>query len=419
MTIVPTATAAQRLLLVRRLSRFGSTARRCISSSTSMQIEAYKEFSSNQFAAHDGCADMLAASIDRLATRIHFDNTSRKVHIADLGSADGTNSMRTLKSAVHHLRTSRRRTTTSMGGDSTPTLHVTFEDHPSSDGDALQQVLKGHGDWFTHNDVSYNILMKSFYEPLFEPESVDMMMSYICLHWLDTSEANGPDGVAAWKVTNTDVVDQAKFTCINEWTAPGHLVEEWRKSHAKCHLAKFFALRARELRPGAEAIVVMVGQPHQFVTPPDGKASSLTRAMQRCVQQGELREEILRRTIVPYYLRTVEDVKDAFNLAASVKIDAERDEEAYPGSLLELVDVRSYPTVTGGGQETLEGPFELFWSIHAGVVKLAGASEDELSCVKLETRRVFDELYDEGAGIPSTFVACVIRRRTRRPWTTQ
>jgi hypothetical protein len=39
--------------------------------------------------------------------------------------------------------------------------------------------------------------------------------------------------------------------------------------------------------------------------------------------------------------------------------------------------------------------------------------------VKLETRRVFDELYDEGAGIPSTFVACVIRRRTRRPWTTQ
>jgi hypothetical protein len=35
--------------------------------------------------------------------------------------------------------------------------------------------------------------------------------------------------------------------------------------------------------------------------------------MQRCVEQGLLREEVLRRTIVPYFLRTVEDIKEAFD----------------------------------------------------------------------------------------------------------
>jgi hypothetical protein len=116
----------------------------------------------------------------------------------------------------------------------------------------------------------------------------------------------------------------------------------------------------------------------------------------------------------------VDDIKEAFDLLSSTqKMETVGTEEAYTGSLLELVDVRSYSTVTGGGQETLEGPFELFWSIHSGAVKLAGATLAELKCVnsKEETRRVFDETYDPHRGIPSTFLACVVRRRTRRSWT--
>jgi hypothetical protein len=374
-----------------------------------MQIKEYKEHSSHQFSAHDGCADMLTSCIERLAKRIDFQESHnpKRWHIADLGSADGTNTMGTLQSAVHELRTFR-------GGETTP-LHVTFEDHPSSDKDALEQVLNGCNDWFVQNDITRSILMKSFYKPLFEPESLDLMLSYICLHWMDTTDA--PNGVADWKLLHRDSAELCDFTFINEATAPKPLTELWRRELANVHLARFFALRAMELRPGAEALVVVVGHPHQFVVPPDGKASPMTQAMQRCVEQGVLREQILRRTIVPYFLRTVEDIKEAFDLSSAMqKIETAGTDEACTGSFLELVDVRSYSTVTGGGQATLEGPFELFWSIHSGAVKSAGATQAELKCVKQETRRVFDETYDPQNGIPSTFLACVVRRRTRRSW---
>lgn len=87
----------------------------------------------------------------------------------------------------------------------------------------------------------------------------------------------------------------------------------------------------------------------------------MTQVMQRCVEQGVLREQILRRTVVPFFLRTVDDIKEAFDLLSSTqKMETVGTEEEYTGSLLELVDVLSYSTVTSGGQETLEGPFELF-----------------------------------------------------------
>jgi hypothetical protein len=191
-----------------------------------MQIKEYQEHSTHQFSAHDGCADMLTSCIERLAKRIDFQdshNPGKRWQIADLGSADGTNTVRTLQSAIHHLRTCR-------GGEITP-LSVTFEEHPSSDKDALNQVLNGCNDWFVQNDITRSILMKSFYEPLFEPESLDMMLSYICLHWLDTTHA--PDGVADWKFLHTDSAELCNFTFINETTAPKSLAELWRRKLGK------------------------------------------------------------------------------------------------------------------------------------------------------------------------------------------
>lgn len=135
-------------------------------------------------------------------------------------------------------------------------LRLTFEEHPSSDKDALEQVLNSCNDWFMQNDIKHSILMKSFYKPLFEPESLDLMLSYICLHW------HAPDGIADWKLLHRDSTELCNFTLINEATNPQPLAELWRRKLANVHLASFFARRAMELRPGAEALVVMVGHPH-------------------------------------------------------------------------------------------------------------------------------------------------------------
>ena len=61
---------------------------------------------------------------------------------------------------------------------------MTYEEHPSSNKERLRHTLDMHDDWF--NDI----LMKSFYQPLFPKESIDFMMSYICLHWLDITNVN-------------------------------------------------------------------------------------------------------------------------------------------------------------------------------------------------------------------------------------
>jgi hypothetical protein len=366
-----------------------------------MQIGAYNEHSRHQLSGHAGSIDMLLDSVDRLGKRIEL--KEQCVQIADLGSADGSNSMATLQLAVNRLRQ-----------QSKAPIHVTFEEQPASDETSLKRVLQSHGDWFTENNMTWSVLMKSFYEPLFEPESMDLIMCYICLHWLDTSQ-----GASDWKMlhlseSKEEEKDLLDFTFINEATAPPMLKEIWKHKLANLHLAKFFALRARELKPGAEAVLIMVGHPHSFVVPSQNASSPLTLAMQQCVQKGLLREQVLKHTIVPYFLRTADDVREAFELASTMSIDGDDDDKnaESAGSLLELVDVRSYETITGGGgEENLDGPFQLFWAIHSGAVKAANPTNNELDYIEKETRQVFDELYDSFEGISGTFLACVIKRR--------
>jgi len=198
---------------------------------------------------------------------------------------------------------------------------------------------------------------------------------------------------------------------INEATTPLRVLEAWRSKLANNHLAKFLALRARALKPGAEMLLVMVGHPHEFVTfqtVRDGdKTSPLTRAMKRCIKRGELRKEILDKTVVPYFLRTVDEVRAAVKVAKTFEIDNET-----PGAKLELIDCRTVAAVTKDDDNSMDGIFDLFWSIHLHCIQTANPTDDELKSIKAETRRIFDEVYDARKGVPSTFVACVLRRRS-------
>lgn len=61
----------------------------------------------------------------------------------------------------------------------------------------------------------------------------------------------------------------------------------------------------------------------------------------------------------------------------------------------------------------MQGAFDLFWGIHSHAVESAKPTEDELSSIHAETRRVFDDVYDAKVGVPGSFVVCLLRRRTR------
>jgi hypothetical protein len=375
---------------------------------------SYQQFSSNQYSAHWKCQDMLEACMDRLSKRIQMEDlyqtTARTRQLADLGSADGSNTLETLQVALQLL-------------PKDVPLHITLEEHPGSSQDLLQQNLEQYLQTQGNSNLSFSILMKSFYESLFPAESMDFIMSYICLHWLDTSQVN--KSIAEWKRLDggqrfeDQIQCYQQFVHVNEVTAPPSLQEAWKRQLAHQHLSAFLQHRARELRPGAEMLLMMVGRPDpkdqvvsdiqsHFICPPGGGPCPLTVAMQRLVEEGALRAEILERTIIPYYLRTTEDVKEAYELALGTE----------EGCLLELVDIRSYQSPIGGGADTIDVVYKLFWGIHGASVAGAGPNQDELERIQVTLRQVFDELYDPQVGLTATFVACVFRRRTRKRWST-
>eukprot|EP00977_Amphora_coffeiformis_P014482 scaffold4060_cov190-Amphora_coffeaeformis.AAC.16 len=415
-----------------------------------MKAGAYQQHSMHQYDAHTGCQDFLEGALERLARRMVMEDMysitkRRRRHVVDLGAADGSNSMRTLQWAVQTLRQH------TSPQDKTIPLHVTFEEHPASRRDILKQTLQQNDEWFASHDITYDILMKSFYEPLFPKESVDLFLCYICLHWLDTTATNSTlVPVSEWKQwrrrtrpnDNDDDDDDAttdnnnqlpppdlhNFVFMNEATVPHHLQVQWKKDLARRHLAQFLALRARELRPGAEAILMMVGQPNEYVNPPkistttmehETSASALTRAMQHCVQQGTVRTEVLQRLLVPYYTRTLDDLRDALTMAAEIEVDIttgnEKDEEErFPGSLLKLVDAKAYNVNVA--KDSIDGAFDMFWSIHCGAISGAGATMDELECIRHATQTMFHSLFNADDGVNITYLACLIRRQTRKAW---
>jgi SAM dependent carboxyl methyltransferase len=436
-----------------------------------MKSQSYQDHSIHQYEAHSKCQHLLDGALQRLAQKIVLEDHSttfpqqqRRRHVVDCGSADGSNSMRTLQGAVWTLQQALKQ----QQHDTLPLLKVTFEEHPASDYQLLQSTLAEYNDWFRTNDIEYSILMKSFYEPLFEAESVDLLMCYICLHWLDTTTTTttttttsssttttttdsnkGIHNKESWKsLAPTTACTNSRFTFMNESTVPTILQKQFT-ALAKRHLAKFLALRARELKPGAEMILMMVSQPNDFVLLPSSKSSIqvsmtgnnnnatsalLTKAMQRCVGQGLLREHVLEQTLVPYYLRTTQDVQDALELAATLVIPSNNAAAAAaadagtantgssrPGALLALVgDVETYSVRIGGHAQKdggIQAAFEMFWSIHAGAVEGAGGATDaELEAVRRETQTVFHEVFSPQEGVNITFLACLIRKKTRESW---
>jgi hypothetical protein len=173
-------------------------------------------------------------------------------------------------------------------------------------------------------------------------------------------------------------------------------------------------------------VLVMVSQPNDFVSPrhqDDSSPSILTAAMRSCIQNGSLRESVLQDMLIPYYLRTCHDIKESLQLAATLEV-GDKDCCVRPGALLQLVgDVETYPVRIARnetGNSNIEDSAGMFWSIHSEMVKRAGANQEEMKAIQSEVNTMFRETFSfPNDNVDITYLACVIRKRTREAWSEQ
>jgi SAM dependent carboxyl methyltransferase len=348
-----------------------------------MHAEGYRAHSHTHYNTHNFSRDMLIAATTRVLASI---DKCRPFRLVDLGPADGTNSMNTIKFLVD-----------SMPEPKPASMHLTFEEHPDTDEQVLRDVLNSHKDWFLERNIDYDILMKSFYQPLFKEDSIDLFISYICLHWLDTTDATG--SISTWKRFGGNTKTQ--FIFAQEEGVPTSVVDQWKKGLATPHLAKFFALRARELRLGGEMALVMVGTPFAWCMPCQGGASLLTQAVQECVERGMVRPDVLENTIVPYYLRSLDELEEALGLSNKKSTDRQ----------LDLVETRTIQLNLGKGDDaSMDGAFQMLWSVHQGALRAGGATNDEMDHIQKQAKILSQKLFSSSAGVETNYLACTIRR---------
>ena len=354
-----------------------------------MQGDGYKAYSHSHYKTHTFSHDMLMAATNRVISCL--EKVPRPLRLVDLGPADGTNSMNTLKFLVE-----------SMTEPKPTSMHITFDEHPDSDEQLLREVLHSHEDWFHQNNIEYDVLMKSFYEPLFDHDSIDMFISYICLHWLDTTSAD--ESISSWKKFGGNT--RTGFVFAQENGVPESVVDRWKEELALPHLAKFLTLRAKELSCGGEMALVMVGAPFAWVVPSlsaddSPRPSLLTEAIRRCVDRGTVRSLVLEHAIVPYYLRSMEDLDDALAMSNQELVDLQ----------LDMVESRTLKLNVGVGDEvSMEHAFQMLWAVHQGAIRAGGASDDEMKSIRDEACTVSQQWFDPSTGVEVTYLACTIRR---------
>lgn len=139
--------------------------------------------------------------------------------IADLGCADGLNSIENLKVCIKTVR--------SINVNLPITIYL--EDTPANDFELtsknIEERLRGY------DNIDFCYIAKSFYEPLFPNESLDVMFSNTSVHWIRRVPCPHEDFV---------FIDDGKYPndeIANQWRNAGK--EDWNT---------FLDLREKELR---------------------------------------------------------------------------------------------------------------------------------------------------------------------------
>jgi len=177
-----------------------------------------------------GGAGLAMPFLEQAVQRLALNGNNHPIVIADYGSSEGKNSLAPLRAAIRGLRV--------RFGPNRP-IQVVHIDQAANDFNSLFDVLHRDPERYLAEDPNTfpSAIGRSFYEPVFPPEQVDLGWSSYAAVWLSHIPALIPGHFLA--VASTGEVRAA-------FDRQG--AEDWRR---------FLSLRARELRPGGRLVVVL------------------------------------------------------------------------------------------------------------------------------------------------------------------
>ena len=292
------------------------------------------------------------------------------LRVCDFGCASGGNAI----STAHHVLDEL-----GAAGVAESDVSYALEDLPTNDWPELEKALAAGG---VTDRAGVSLVKRSFYEPCFPAASLQLATAFISLHWLSGT----PCDVGTGAVMAQDP------------GAPADAAAAWR-DHAHADLVAFLRLRAEELVDGGCGLFHMVGgEPCvEWICPPSLELSVFSDALARTVESGELSEDAAARSTVPYYMRTVAEVRAA---AAEVP---ELEVLAVPSGEIRIAEGQSTATMT-----------DLAWAIHGNSIRgSAGMSDEAADAVRAHLLDVMAERFTESEGCRTNYLAVAVRRRPR------
>ncbi|OQS06263.1 benzoate carboxyl methyltransferase-like [Thraustotheca clavata] len=242
---------------------------------------AYNSTAVVQMTLVDYTRELLKNNIHRL--RPSSPNTIR---IADLGASEGRNSMALLATVLELLQEF-------LPASQSREFIVYHEDLPANDFNSLLNTINSTLSYL-HNrpNVYASVISKSFYERLVPAESLDVVVSFISLHWLSSIPAPVPGN----NMTMSQVTRDAYPGIYKLW-----------KDKAHEDLVKFLRLRAIELSDHGVMCLTMAGYTNSIVH--NAWVSVIPRALQQLVTMGLLSQTSLDKMTIGGYIRTCDEIK--------------------------------------------------------------------------------------------------------------
>lgn len=206
------------------------------------------------------------------------------VGIADLGAAQGKNSLEPMRAAIAALRD---RTTSAIA--------ITHTDIPSNDFTALFELLATSPNSYLRNqeNVFAYAAGVSFYERIFPAQTQTIGWNSIAVHWLSAPPCSIPNHI---------------------WSpyAQGEVRAAWRQRSAQ-DWQHFLDARSAEFPSGGQIVIVASCADDRGFSGAEGLMNMANAELQSMVQRGSITEQQYERMAIPTYYRTRAEFEAPFH----------------------------------------------------------------------------------------------------------
>ena len=340
-----------------------------------MQGSLYNSASIGQIAAHA----VAYGAIERAAQNIFLmTDAQTPVDIIDLGCSSGVSSVNLGTRVLNSFRAAGIR----------KNIRYTFMDLPSNDWQSLLSTVQAAPAFASHQEKVYAYAQAAdFFERVAPERSVHLYLSMIALHWM----AGPPKEHAASLQAFPSVFAQ-------ESEVPTSVKQIWARK-AKADLVLFLNLRAKELRPGCDAVLLMVGGDGErdWLGRGGGEKSILQEALCRAADEGEIDKGAPHKAFISTYFRSDLEVQEAVGMVKE----------------FEVVEAKTIVVPIAKGLGRASGAMcDLAWSIFSTSIQAStGLHRSEMKHVRRHLGGVLDERYSSNQGALHAYHLLVVRRR--------